>query len=531
MTYIFNYKQILVFLLISFLASLVYSPAIDAPFMIEDEYDFLDITNGKLNYKSGKITPVGFKEFQKKFIDLGRYAPFSAGLKYFKAVIFPNNAKANHVILLVIAILSSFFLFLIFRNFQVNMPLSVLGTLLYLFAPFATINIRLSTGESPGNLMLFASILLIIKHVKKSNGPLLILTSLSVLFMSQCKESYTLMLPVLACVYIGYYAFYHHFDLITSFKKNILNITIIFIVPFIIGVIGILYAINARGDVFAYGGTTSYVNQFISNFIWLVKWLMPLIIFILIAIYFNIKNKQTNALIIAMLITMAWLGSQLVSYYNIQISYSQIRYLTPGCLIFLFFGILSIQQFYNYQRKIYYAGIAVIGFMLVKHAKLSYIDAGLFNANASAYNKAMDFIVNNRIESVAFYQGYEIVNSSLSQLNNRGFIPEIYASTVPYSKSENKEFDAFLLNVLKDNYGLLDFDSIINNQSKPKMMLVSIPLPDNKELPDEYIGNSFKQRILFTQTYTNVKFSDLIKPAFYKGELKNDSVSFVAYLR
>jgi hypothetical protein len=367
---------------------LVYYPAIDAPFMIEDEYDFLDITNGKLNYKTGEISQIGFKEFQNKYIALGRYAPFSAGLKYIKAVMFPNNAKANHIILIVIAIFSSFFLFLIFRNFQVNLGLSILGSLLYLFAPFATINIRLSTGESPGNLMLFASILLIIKHVKKANLPLLIVTTLSVLFMSQCKESYTLMLPVLACVYIGYHAHVHQLDLIGSFKKNLFNLTIIFIVPFLIGVVGILYAIHARGEVFAYGATTSYMNQFASNFIWLVKWLIPLIVFIFVICYFKIKSKQTNALIIAVFITLAWLGSQLVSYYSIQISYSQIRYIAPGCLIILFFGILSIQQLYTHQKTIYYAGIAIIGLMLVKHTKLAYIDAGLFNANASAYNKA-----------------------------------------------------------------------------------------------------------------------------------------------
>jgi len=360
---------------------------------------------------------------------------------------------------------------------------------------------------------------------------LLIVTTLSVLFMSQCKESYTLMLPVLACVYIGYDAHVHQLDLIGSFKKNLFNLTIIFIVPFLIGVVGILYAIHARGEVFAYGATTSYMNQFASNFIWLVKWLIPLIVFIFVICYFKIKSKQTNALIIAVFITLAWLGSQLVSYYSIQISYSQIRYIAPGCLIILFFGILSIQQLYTHQKTIYYAGIAIIGLMLVKHTKLAYIDAGLFNANASAYNKAMDFIANKKIESIAFYQGYEIVNSSLSQLNSRGFIPKIFASTIQYTKSENKEFEAYLLNILKDTYGILTFDSIVSNKSIPKMMLVSIPLPDNKEIPDEYLSKSFNQRMLFTQTYTNLKFSDLLKPAFYKGELKNDSISFVAYIR
>lgn len=526
-----NFKHLLVFFLISALAFVVYSPAINAPFAIEDEYEFLEIANGKKNYKTGVVKEVSFIDFQNKFIKLGRYAPFSMGVKYLKAKYFPLNAKANHLILIGIAILSSFLLFLVFREFEINILLAALGSLLYLFGPYATINIRLSTGESPGNLLLFISVLLIFKFLKNKQTTVFGLLFLSALFMSQCKESYTLFLPVLAAVYIFYNAHINKVTLFDSVKSHYKQIIVLFMVPLIIGIIGIINAIYARGEVFAYGATASFSKQLISNLIWLVKWLTPFLFFMLLVIYFEIKKSRTNKLFIPFALIVVWIGSQLVSYYNIRISSSQIRFLVPGCLIILFFGVLSIEYIKHQSRVLYYVALSITLMMLIKQTKLAYIDAGVFNANATAFNKMMDYIANNKVESIAFYQGYEIVNASFNQLNQRAFIPKIYASTTKLEKEENKEFNLQLLSTLRATYGQIEFDSIVRNTSDPKMLIISFPLPDNKNVPDRLIGNNFKSKIIFSEKFTNLKFSDLKNADFYKGRLKNDSISFVAYLR
>lgn len=526
-----NYKYTFVFCCLTLFGILIYFPSIDAPFAIEDEYEFLDIANGKIDYKTRVIHHVSFIDFHKRFIKLGRYAPFSVGVKYLKAKIFPNNSKANHIILIGIAVLTAFLFFLIFREFEVGIFLSIIGALLYLFAPFATINIRLSTGESLGNLCLFLAILLLIKFIKTGDFKLLVMAILAVLFMSQSKESYTLLVPALAVCFVGFKSFYLNIDWITTIKKSIFHIFIIFVIPFLIGVIGVIYVIYVRGDVFAYGGTNSYLTQFLSNFVWLIKWLIPILIFNILSGYSLIKKNNLKPLWISLCVIICWLGSQLVSYYNIKISYSQIRYLAPGTLVLLFFSILSIHILKRQSYFIYNLGISIALLLIIKFAKLAYIDAGVFKASTKAYHKIMDHISNNKIESIAFYQGYEIVNSSLSELNHRGFIPQIYASTTKLVKDDNKDFNNYLLEILRNSYKVLEFDSIIKNNSVPQMLIVSFPLPDNKELPDQYIRESFRTKIVFSEKYANLKFSDLINADFYRGSLNNDSISYVAYLR
>jgi hypothetical protein len=523
--------RVFVFIVILILAYSIYSPAIKAPFTYEDEYEFLEIANGKKNYKTGVVKEIDFIDFQYKFIKLGRYAPTSMGIKYIKAKIFPKDSEANHIILIVIAAITSFLLFLIFIEFEVNIFLSLLGSILCLFAPWATIHIRLSTGESPGNLFLFLSVLLFIKYIKKEKPLILFLSFISVLLMSQCKESYTLLAPVLALCFIGYHAHFHQITIIESLKNTIKPALFIFALPFAIGVLGIALVIYIRGDVFAYGATKSYLGQALDNLVWLIKWLLPILFFLLISIYLYIKTNLKRPVFIGAFITIAWLGSQLVAYYNIKISFSQIRYLAPGGLILLFFSILSFQFLSQKYRKLYFLVSTLLILMIVKYAKLAYIDAGLFKANSVAYNKVMDFIASKKIESIAFYQGYEIVNSSFCQLNDRGYRPKIYASTTKLENEENKEFNNLLLNVLKDTYNLIEFDSILINNQIPKMLIISLPLPDNKDTPDRFIRNKFKEKILFTEKYNNVKFSDFIKPEFYRGQLGKDSVSYVTYVR
>jgi hypothetical protein len=526
-----NYKYIIVFLLISFLAIVVYTPAINAPFAIEDEYEFLEIANGKKNYKTGEVKEVSFIDFQNKFILLGRYAPFSMGVKYLKAKYFPLNAKANHLILIAIAILSSFLLFIIFRKFEIDILLSFMGALLYLFGPFATINIRLSTGESPGNLMLFMTIILIMSFIRGRKPITSVFIFITSLFMSQCKESYTLLLPVLAAVYVFYYSYLHKSNIFETIKSQYKQLIALFLVPFLIGVVGIINAINARGEVFAYGGTNSHFMLLISNFIWLTKWLIPLVTFILFAAFLAFKKKEIKLLSLPIAITFIWLSSQLVSYYNIKISSSQVRFLVPGCLIVLFYAIIAIDYIKAQKKIVYYFALAVMSLLLIKNIKLAYIDAGVFYANAKAFNKMMDYIADKKIESIAFYQGYEIVNASFNQLNHRGYIPKIFASTTKLEREDNKDFNLKLLETLKNTYGQLEFDDMMLNKRTPQMLIVSLPLPDNKQVPDQLVSSSFSTKKLFTQTFTNVKFSDLMHTAFYKGDLKNDSISFVTYIR
>ncbi len=521
----------LVFFILVFAAFTIYTPSIHAPFTYEDEYEFLEVANGKRHYKTGVVHHLSFSDFQKKFIKLGRYAPSSMGIKYIKAKLFPKNSTANHIIVIAIAAVSSFLLFLIFLVFDVNFLLSLLGSMLYLFAPFATINIRLSTGESPGNLFLFLAILLFIRYIKRPERLVLWLAFIAVLLMSQAKESYTLLVPALAICYIVYYATFYQINIFESYKKTLKTVLFLFGIPLAIGVLGIILAIYSRGDVFAYGETKSYLAQALGNFVWLIKWLLPLIAFLFLSMHLFAKSNDTMPLFLATLVSMAWIGSQLVSYYSIKISFSQIRYLAPGSLIILFFSILALQFLFVRYKKIYLLALTVLVFMVAKYAKLAYIDAGLFKANAVAYNKGMDYIAKNKIQSVAFYQGFEIVISSYCQLVNRGYVPQIYASTTKLQKEENKEFNEYLLSILKNAFDVMEIDAIIQNKSNPQMLFISLPLPDNKDLPDKYVNQSFKEKRLFTEKYTNLKFSDLLNPLFYKGQLDNDSISYVTYIR
>ena len=115
--------RIIVFFLLVFAAFTIYAPSVNAPFAYEDEYEFLEVANGKKHYKTGVVHHLSFADFQKKFIKLGRYAPSSIGIKYIKAKLFPKNSKANHIIVIAIAAVSSFLLFLIFLVLDVSVLL------------------------------------------------------------------------------------------------------------------------------------------------------------------------------------------------------------------------------------------------------------------------------------------------------------------------------------------------------------------------------------------------------------------------
>jgi hypothetical protein len=250
----------------------------------------------------------------------------------------------------------------------------------------------------------------------------------------------------------------------------------------------------------------------------------------LIAAYFSIKKSESKVLFLPAAIIFIWLSSQLVSYYNIKISYSQVRFLVPGCLILLFYGVLAIEYLKKQTKYIYIFALSIMAMVIIKQAKLAYIDAGVFTANAKAFNKMMDYIAEQKIESIAFYQGYEIVNASFNQLNDRGYIPKIYASTTKIEHEENRDFNLKLLSTLKETYGQLEIEDIIKSDN-PKMLIVSLPLPDNKKVPDQLVKDSFKTKKIFSESFTNLKFSDLANSEFYKGNLKNDSISFVTYIR
>jgi hypothetical protein len=153
----------------------------------------------------------------------------------------------------------------------------------------------------------------------------------------------------------------------------------------------------------------------------------------------------------------------------------------------------------------------------------------------SAFNQLIDQSVQKKQSHIAIYGGIEIYLSLDSQFKNRNYFPKIYSSKVVYNRIlpanefQNQDYEDAMFESIA-----LDFPTKtlaqLGQDSTVKTLIVAEPV-EVEEIDEEVVLKYFPHKTEIVTAYNNPKFSDLINPACWKGELNNSKVTYLYFTK
>lgn len=103
----------------------------------------------------------------------------------------------------------------------------------------------------------------------------------------------------------------------------------------------------------------------------------------------------------------------------------------PTGLIFILMIVLSL-EYLQLNTKVYKFAFILVGLILIRNAKIVYINANEFGARASAFNKLIVKLVDEKPAKIAIYGGVEFFQSINTHFVFNAYKPKIITTPVVY---------------------------------------------------------------------------------------------------
>jgi hypothetical protein len=452
---------------------------------------------------------------------------------FFKAKLIGSNYLIHHLIVFFSGVLIAFFAYKILRLKNISHTNSLIGALvLFTGNAYGEIYWRLICGEGPGLFFYVIGLYYTLSYFNQKSSKKLWLSILFLTAAALTKESFILLLPIAYLIpLIGANSILEAQQLINDNKKIYTIALSVFTILMFVLIFMILTAVK----IFDYGSPLSLKETIINNFVFVCKWFIPFTPIVGLALFFMIKNKSYRLLLQLAILTFCWVTAHLIVYHKVIISFSMGKYIMPGGLVFIGIIALSLEYIKSNSNLGFKFCLLLMSFLLVRNAKITYIMANEYAAKVSAFNQLIDQSVQKKQSHIAIYGGIEIYLSLDSQFKNRNYFPKIYSSKVVYNRIlpanefQNQDYEDAMFESIA-----LDFPTKtlaqLGQDSTVKTLIVAEPV-EVEEIDEEVVLKYFPHKIEIVTAYNNPKFSDLINPACWKGELNNSKVTYLYFTK
>lgn len=522
-------ENIVVFFTLLFIFYFVAHNAINAPFTVEDEYNNFKWSNANQAY------PIYQNFFQtiftaiSNFLAQGRLLVTHLVIIITRAKLFGINPFPHHLVVFLFGVTTAFFIYKSLVKASFSKLNSFIGALIYLSGhAFSEIFFRLSSGECTGNLFLLIAIYFIISFSKNNSKLNFYLGVIFGMLAAYAKESYIILFPLLFTI---------PFILIETEKWKayaIQNLHKYYLVVFCFGVLilSLFLTIHYSGIVFSYGQPLSKTETALNNFIWLTKWFVLFIPLVILALIHFIKIKSVNSLWPLILFSLAWLGSQILIYYKVIISFSQGRYMMPAGLILILLIVISLQYIKENISKIYIFVIILVSLFILRNFKIVYINANEFYARASAFNALIHKLVDEKPNKIAIYGGVEFFQSINEHFKYNHYYPKFITTPVVFKEDHFSAYydESYSNELQKMLNSIYEFKTLedLKSDSSVNTMIAAEP---EETYPVNYkvVMQTFKKIDRISMKFSNPGLKDLLNPTFWKGQLLNDQRTYLIF--
>lgn len=523
------YKEAtVVFLLIAVVLFLLTQNSIFAPCSFEDDHKYIQIANPELKYfdkyenKDDYNSLVGFNRMEFKN---GRFYPFMLTVTW----VIAKLGGTNSILLLrlsvfALGVLSGVLFFLLLRLFNISRITSFLFSGILLGGNYDEIFYR-GTAESWAIPLLLLSLFCFAFAILQDKSKWNIYGFIALVFSALTKESFVVMIPVVALLYLVIYAWKNEFSFFQALRKIKIQqfiFSILFAILFLCVIAAVLNSKNHLngGEMIPAVSISALLNN-IGKLMGVYAFLIPIAILFL----FNKKlllNRYKVALII---IWMLWIGSQLFiySYKSPILTFS--RYLMPGLLFSIFLTALCMEQIRRLKQKyLYWLLIGIFSFLVFIQAKNLFINSSFYASRATAYNKMLDAVAKDNPTAVAVFveEGgcLEFIYSVAVQLSYRK--TDACLRFIQFFEGNKiKEYD--IPKIIQDvswiektpfqdaSLGL----SQLQNDSSIKYIIFATPL-EFTSLKIEKYKEKFPEAGNYSENYYNINLKDIL--SFNRGK-------------
>lgn len=526
-------SDLAIFSFLTLVAYILIRSTISIGFNIDDDHQFISMNNPNQKFGDYGSNFNHFIFLQEQWFIGARFFPILVTIIFLKAKFLGTNFIIHHLIIFFSGVISTFFIYKIFRLKDFSMSTSLIASLVFFTGnEYGEIFWRLICGEGPGVMLYLVGVYFTLKYFKiKSN----INFSLSLLFLGLAaltKESFILLFPITFLLpFIGLTSFDAIKQKIISHKKIYLYAVTFFLL--IITTI-IIMLVNAK-QMFDYGSPLSLKDTLLNNLLFVLKWFIPYTPILAIACWIAYQNRMFNYIVHLTLLLVIWITFHLLVYHKVIISFSMGKYIMPGGLVLIALLGIGLEYIRLNSKTLYKISLLLICLILIRNAKITFINANQFAARVNSFNKLIDHTIASNEKNIAIYGGIEFYQSVYSHFTYRGYFPVIYScKAIPLEKKvknkyENAAFEASKFEEINAKYPLrtleqLSKDTLVNT------LIVAEPL-DIEEVNEKAIVPYFPKKQEIRTTFTNLKFSDLIKVDFWKGDLKNDKSTYVYFTK
>lgn len=527
----FYKSNLFIFSFLTLIAYLLICSTLYIGFNIDDDHQFITMNNPNKLFGNYGTSLEHFLFLQKQWFDGARFFPLLTTIIFLKAKWLGTNYFLQHVIIFFSGVASAFFIYKIFRLKNVSHINSLIGALVfYTGNEYGEIFWRLICGEGPGVLFFIIGVYYTLKYFLQKSSLHFWLSVLFLTFAALTKESFILLMPVAYILpLIGLQRMEEVKKQLILHKRIYLFAIIIFIL--IIGIV-ILMILHAE-KLFDYGSPLSLSETILNNTYFVFKWFIPFLPVVIFALYFAIKNKSYKTILQLALLSICWITIHIIIYHKVIISFSMGKYIMPGGLVLLILLVFSLEYIKKNTEFGYRLVLIFVLLLLIRNAKITYINANEFSAKVNSFNKLIDTSIARKEPKIAFYGGAEFYSSVESHFKLAGYAPVIYSTKVvrpdnmKSSKYQNDAFENAMFETIGLTYPTKTLAEL-GADSAVKTLLVAEPL-EALAINEAAITPFFPYKHEVITMFNNPKFSDLAKPAFWKGKLNNDQITYIYY--
>ncbi|HRG57640.1 MAG TPA: hypothetical protein PK323_01715 [Bacteroidia bacterium] len=520
-----------VFSILFLLAYFLISNTLFVGFNIDDDHQFISMRNEHNLFKDYGGNWSQFIEYQVSWFKGARFFPFLTTIIFVKAKILGSNYFMQHFIVFISGVLCSFLIYKIFRLKNFSTISSLIGALVFFTGnEYAEIFWRLICGEGPGLLLYLSGVYFTLLYFKNQNHIAFYLSVSFLTLAALTKESFILLMPLAIMLpLIGIRNWEEMKQIIIMNKKFYLSIISVLVILITIVVIMVLKA----EKLFDYGSPLSTADVLLNNLYFTVKWFFPYFIIVLPALILSLKSEKAFIIWQLSFFTVIWIAAHLIVYHKVIISFSMGKYIMPGGLVLIIILVCAIEYLKKYSAIIFKISLIILGFLLVRYAKITYIRANEYAAKVEAFNDLIKHLIQKGERAIAVYDGIEFNVSVMSHFKANNYNPIIYSTKAivdeskAKSKYHNEQFKDEMFASLNKDFPNRTLEMLALDSSL-KTLVIAEPF-EVQQIAENKIKSIFPNKTTISKTYNNPKFSDLKRSACWQGKLNKSQITYMVF--
>ena len=407
----------------------------------------------------------------------------------------------------ILAVITSFFLFLFIRRQGHKYFIACLFPLLTLIGDQSSVWWRLGTNETIGLPLLSISLFFLANSVYKNIGYQLLISIACLVLATFSKESFILLIPTYILIFLW---FKHKCNpdkpIVKIIFENLLILSLLslimilelFIIKFFVGTNKGYAGIDNSFEISSF---IDYVIQYSKNSVYIYTLFLGVIIYFLnskVGVIKSIKPQNISSFIFNLLIFFSLIIPQFILYFKSGIWGHYLLPLVFGFSFFIYFLLSTLHESDRINfifRKTYL--VAVIASIVFLFSGEALPKAQEFANEGNSTNKFLSTIIKNTEQSDSVlvvlnsFENYEMGNSVFRYLTFEANVKNIYF--LPLITNSDDEFENLLT-----HYFLRDFKNFLVDDLSANYSCIGIlPFSSNSEIKNKLNKFNHYKRLNF----------------------------------